>query len=158
MSLLVSIANQQLIFVTPDCLPVVYSVSTAAAGAGQQKNSAKTPLGKHYIRAKIGGDQSANTVFQGRRPTGELYSESLARRYPQRDWILSRILWLCGCETNVNRLGNVDSMQRYIYIHGMPDSQPVGVAKSHGCIRMRNNDIIELFTKVSVGTQVLISL
>ena len=99
----------------------------------------------------------AGSVFVGRRPTGEIYSDSLAREYPDRDWILSRILWLCGCEPGRNRLGQVDSMRRYIYIHGTPDSQPMGVPASHGCIRMRNQDVISLFAMVSPGTPVEIS-
>jgi lipoprotein-anchoring transpeptidase ErfK/SrfK len=96
-------------------------------------------------------------VFVGRRPTGEIWTPQLAAQVPDRDWILTRILWLSGCEPGVNRLGSVDSMQRYIYIHGTPDSEPMGVARSHGCIRMRNADVIALFDQVPAGTPVLIS-
>jgi len=96
------------------------------------------------------------TVFIGRRPTGEVWSPELAAQYPGRDWILSRILWLSGCEPGVNRLGNCDTMQRYIYIHGTPDSEPMGVPLSHGCIRMRNADVMALFDAVPVGTAVTI--
>ncbi|MDY0136741.1 MAG: L,D-transpeptidase [Thiomicrospira sp.] len=135
-----------------------YLISSALKGSGQQKNSQQTPLGKHLVRAKIGDNQPLNCVFKARRPTGELYSESLAQCYPNRDWILTRILWLSGCEKGFNRLGQVDTMQRYIYIHGTPDSEPMGVARSHGCIRMRNCDIIELFDAVAVGTPVTIHL
>lgn len=134
----------------------MYSVSTAKNGAGETEGSACTPRGLHVIRAKIGAGQKDGAVFVGRRPTGEVYSSQLAARHPERDWILSRILWLCGQEPGRNRYGQVDTMRRYIYIHGCPDECPIGVPASHGCIRMRNADIIELFDLVSAGTQVFI--
>jgi lipoprotein-anchoring transpeptidase ErfK/SrfK len=93
-------------------------------------------------------------VLVGRRATGEIYDEDLARQYPQRDWILTRILWLSGCEHGFNRLGSVDTMQRYIYIHGTPDTEPMGCPASHGCVRMRNSDIVQLFDKIAAGTTV----
>jgi lipoprotein-anchoring transpeptidase ErfK/SrfK len=96
------------------------------------------------------------SVFVGRRPTGEIWSPELAALHPDRDWILTRILWLSGLEPGRNRLGNVDSMRRYIYIHGTPDDQPMGVPASHGCVRMRNDELIELFNLVAPGTEVLI--
>jgi len=135
-----------------------FSVSTALNGHGCEEGSGKTPVGRHYIRAKIGCDLPINTVFVGRRATGEIYSPSLAQDNPKRDWILSRILWLCGKEVGVNRLGRVDSMARYIYIHGTPDSEPMGVPKSHGCVRMRNDDVIELFNWVPEGCPVMIEV
>lgn len=131
-----------------------YAISSAFNGVGCEKNSGKTPLGQHIIRAKIGTDEPLNTVFVGRRPTGEIYTTELANLQPHRDWILTRILWLSGAEKGVNRLGQVDSMQRYIYIHGTPDSEPMGIPLSHGCIRMRNQDIVELFEMVAVQTPV----
>lgn len=134
-----------------------YSVSTAANGMGCVKNSGCTPLGEHIIRAKIGAGAPLNTVFVGRRPTGEILSPELAAQYPERDWILTRILWLSGTEVGKNRLGDFDSMQRYIYIHGTPDTEPMGQPCSHGCVRMRNQDVVELFDLVKVGTPVLIS-
>ena len=133
-----------------------YSVSTAANGVGCEKNSGCTPLGQHIIRAKIGAGAQPNTVFVGRRATGEIYAPELKAEFPDRDWILTRILWLSGCELGVNRLGNVDTMQRYIYIHGSPDSVAMGEIGSHGCIRMRNADVIALFEFVEAGTPVLI--
>jgi len=133
-----------------------YSVSTALNGAGAQMGSEKTPLGWHRIRARIGAGCEAGTVFVARRPTGECYSAALAAANPGRDWILTRILWLCGTEPCINRFGEVDSMQRYIYIHGCPDSEPMGEPRSHGCIRMRNQDVMELFERVPVGVPVLI--
>lgn len=136
---------------------VSYSVSTAKNGIGCEKNSGCTPIGTHIIRAKIGSDAAENTVFIGRRPTGEIWTPQLAAQYPERDWILTRILWLSGMELGKNRLGNVDSMQRYIYIHGTPDTEPMGQPCSHGCVRMRNRDVIALFNAVDVGTKVVIA-
>ena len=134
-----------------------YSVSTAANGVGCEKDSGCTPLGAHIVRAKIGDGATPNTVFVGRRPTGEICTPELMAEFPNRDWILTRILWLSGTEVGKNRLGNVDTMQRYIYIHGTPDSTDMGVIGSHGCIRMRNADVIALFDAVPVGTIVVIS-
>ena len=133
-----------------------WPVSTARNGAGECRDSGCTPRGAHLIRAKIGVGLPENTVFVGRRPTGEIFSPELDAANPGRDWILTRILWLSGCERGVNRLGRVDTMRRYIYIHGTPDSAPMGVAASHGCIRMRNADILDLFVRVPVYTPVVI--
>src|SRR5690554_2480529 len=133
-----------------------YSISTAEKGAGEQNGSGQTPRGKHVIRAKIGAGEPAGAVFIGRRPTGEIWTPELNAEQPERDWILSRILWLSGCEPGRNRLGNVDSMRRYIYIHGTPEDQPMGVPRSHGCVRMRNADVIELFDLVPPKTVVVI--
>ena len=152
----ISIADQVLKLFDGEQLIVQYPVSTALNGPGETQNSGCTPRGKHYIRAMIGEGEPENAVFVGRRFTGEIYNADLAQKYPERDWILSRILWLCGTEVGKNRLGNVDTMQRYIYIHGTPDTEPMGVAKSHGCVRMRNSDLIRLYDLVSAGTPVLI--
>lgn len=153
----VSLAEQQLRLESNSSSAAVYPVSTSRFGAGEQNGSYKTPRGRHRVRARIGADCPAGTVFRGRRPTGEIYSDELAAAFPERDWILSRILWLCGEEPGVNRLGDVDTMRRYIYIHGMPDSADCSVPGSIGCIRMRNADIIELFDRVAIGTPVLIA-
>ncbi len=131
-----------------------FVISTAARGAGELFGSECTPRGKHIIRAKIGAGEPENTVFVGRRPTGEIYTPELASRFPQRDWILTRILWLSGLEPGRNRLGQVDTMRRYIYIHGCPDEDTLGIPGSHGCIKMRNRDIIHLFEQIACGTQV----
>lgn len=155
--ILVDLSRQVLLVRRPGQPEISFPVSTATKGAGEQADSFQTPRGKHYIRACIGDGLPPGSVFVGRRPTGEIYSDSLAREYPDRDWILSRILWLCGREPGRNRLGRVDSMRRYIYIHGAPDSEPMGVPASHGCIRMRNQDVISLFAMVSPGTPVDIS-
>ncbi|MCP4597904.1 L,D-transpeptidase [Neptuniibacter sp.] len=157
LQILVSIADQRLTLLDGGKVVLEYPVSTALNGAGEQKNSGCTPRGKHTVRAKIGAGQPENAVFIGRRFTGEIYSPELAEKFPNRDWILSRILWLSGLELGVNRLGNVDTMQRYIYIHGTPDSEPMNEPLSHGCIRMRNTDLIELFDRVPAGTEVTIN-
>lgn len=133
-----------------------YSVSTARNGAGERNGSECTPRGRHVVRARVGGGCPVNTVFKGRRPTGEIYSAALRRQYPGRDWILTRILWLSGLEPGFNRLGEVDTMRRFIYIHGAPDDDPMGVPGSHGCVKMRNVDVIELFERVPAGTPLTI--
>ncbi len=131
-----------------------YDVSSSKKGAGERKGSYCTPRGRHLVRAKIGTGQPVNTVFVRRRPTGEIYTPALGERFPERDWILTRILWLSGCEPGFNRLGEVDTMQRFIYIHGSPDSVDMGKPGSIGCIRMRNHDLLELFDLVAAGTPV----
>lgn len=134
-----------------------YSVSTSRNGAGEREGSFCTPRGEHIVRAKIGAAQPMNTVFVRRRPTGEIWTPELGERFPGRDWILTRILWLSGCEVGRNRLGEVDTMRRFIYIHGSPDPVPMGKPGSIGCIRMRNADIVELFDRVPAGTSVRIA-
>jgi len=129
-----------------------YRVSTARNGAGEQRDSGCTPRGRHRVRLCIGEGCPVNTVFVGRRPTGEIYGTALAAQQPDRDWILTRILWLTGDEPGRNRGGCVDTLRRFIYIHGCPDSAPVGVPLSHGCIRMRNADLLDLFGRVCAGT------
>lgn len=131
-----------------------YPVSTALQGAGETLGSGCTPRGAHRVRAKVGAGCAPGTVFVGRRPTGEVYAPELAAQHPGRDWILTRILWLTGCERGFNRGGSVDTLRRFIYIHGCPDGTPLGVAGSHGCVRMANADVIDLFERVAVGTPV----
>ena len=131
-----------------------YDVSSSRNGAGEQHGSYCTPRGRHVVRAKIGKGEPVNTVFVRRRPTGEIYTPALGEQFPARDWILTRILWLSGCEPGFNRLGVVDTMRRYIYIHGSPDSVEMGKPGSIGCIRMRNADLLELYELVAPGTRV----
>ncbi|HKQ27179.1 MAG TPA: L,D-transpeptidase [Burkholderiales bacterium] len=131
-----------------------YSVSTSSRGVGEKNGSLCTPRGRHIVRAKIGTGQPLNAVFVRRRPTGEVWTPELHEQYPGRDWILTRILWLSGCEPGRNRLGDVDTMRRYIYIHGSPDTAEMGKPGSIGCIRMRNRDIVELFDRVAPYTPV----
>lgn len=153
----VSISDQTLRLLEDGREMHCWSVSTAARGAGEQSGSEQTPRGRHVVRARIGEGQPLRAVFRGRRPTGEVWSPVLGEQFPGRDWILTRILWLSGCEPGFNRLGRVDSMRRYIYIHGTPDDQPMGEPRSHGCVRMRNEDMLALFDLTPVGTPVLIS-
>ena len=152
----IDLGAQRLVLHRPGQAPRRWPVSTARNGPGERRDSGCTPRGRHLVRARIGAGLPVGTVFVGRRPTGETWSPELARRHPGRDWILTRILWLSGLEPGRNRLGEVDTMRRYIYIHGTPDDQPLGVPASHGCSRMRNEDIVELFELVPAGTEVLI--
>ena len=154
----ISISKQELtLYDDTGAILARYPVSTAANGVGCEKDSGCTPLGAHIIRAKIGVSAPTNTVFVGRRATGEICTPELMQLNPDRDWILTRILWLSGKEIGINRLGNVDTMQRYIYIHGTPDSTEITKPGSHGCVRMRNADVMALFNMVAVGTRVFIA-
>ena len=149
-----SLAAQRLLWREGSEVLRSYAVSTAANGAGEQWGSGCTPRGRHRIRARIGLNQPPMSVFVGRRPTGEIYSSELARRWPARDWILSRILWLGGLEPGRNRYGNVDSQRRFIYIHGTNEENLLGQPVSHGCIRMANTEVIELAQQVWAGMEV----
>lgn len=153
-SLHISISKQQLEIIDNNQSIKTYCISTAKNGAGELMGSEQTPRGHHKIRAKIGKDNAINTVFVGRRPTDEIYRPELRITNPNRDWILTRILWLSGLEKGKNRLGNKDTMRRYIYIHGTPDEVDMGVPGSRGCIRMRNQELIELFDLVTCNTTV----
>lgn len=155
MQILIDIPSQTLSLLGDDgaCIRR-YSVSTARNGAGEASGSFCTPRGRHIIRARIGAGAPIGAAFRGRRPTGEVWTPELAAANPGRDWILTRILWLSGKEPGVNRLGDVDTMRRYIYIHGTPDTEPMGVPLSIGCVRMRNRDVVELFELVPAGTAV----
>lgn len=158
MKLLISVARQKLtVFDESGEALKEYAISTAKAGVGEISGSYQTPRGRHLIRAKIGAGQAENTVFVRRRPTGEIWTPALYAQFPGRDWILTRILWLSGCEPGRNRLGCVDTMRRYVYLHGSPESAEMGVPGSHGCIRMRNADIVELFDLVPCYTPVEIT-
>jgi lipoprotein-anchoring transpeptidase ErfK/SrfK len=152
----ISIDEQRLQLLDSGRVVMDVAVSTATNGAGEIMHSECTPRGEHRIRARIGAGAPANTVFVGRRATGEIYTPALKQRYPDRDWMLTRILWLCGTEPGRNRFGDRDSMRRYIYIHGCPEEDAMGTPSSHGCVKMRNAEVIELFDRVAAGTRVLI--
>ena len=152
----VRVADQRLEVKENGVVVVSYPVSTAKNGVGELNGSGCTPRGWHRVRAKIGGDAPLNAVFVGRRATGEVYSDAWAAQFPERDWILTRILWLDGLEPGLNRYGKVNSASRYIYIHGSPDSGVTGQPQSHGCIRMTSADVLDLFDRVAAGTRVLI--
>ncbi|WP_166265300.1 L,D-transpeptidase [Marinobacter caseinilyticus] len=144
------------LYLAADQAPFIYAISTALNGPGERQDSGCTPRGRHYVRAMIGRGRPLGTVYIARRPTGEIYSPGLAQGQPQRDWILTRILWLCGRESGINRGPGVDSFRRFIYIHGTPETEPMGVARSHGCVRMRNRDVADLFDRVYPGLAVTI--
>ena len=152
----VSIAAQALKIIQNNNVVKIYPVSTAKNGPGEQMGSECTPRGWHKIRARIGDGQPLYAVYAGRRPTGEIYTTGLDKQYPERDWILTRILWLGGLEPGKNRYGSVDSTWRYIYIHGCPDELMKGEPESHGCIRMKNHDVLDLFNRARAGDCVFI--
>jgi lipoprotein-anchoring transpeptidase ErfK/SrfK len=156
-SIRISIADQALELSEDGNAIRRYRVSTSKNGAGEKNGSFCTPRGRHIVRAKVGDGAPVNTVFVKRRPTGEIYDAELGGRFPGRDWMLTRLLWLSGCERGFNRLGDVDTMRRYIYIHGSPDSAVMGRPGSIGCIRMHNRDLLELFELVEAGTPVEIT-
>lgn len=149
--------RQVLEWIENETVIYVWPVSTAKNGLGEERGSEKTPRGWHQIRAKIGEGQPLNAVFRGRRPTGEIYGDALNAQYPNRDWILTRILWLGGLEAGINRYGAVDTTWRYIYIHGSPDHGVTGEPLSHGCIRMKSVDMLDLFDRVPIGLRILIT-
>ncbi len=153
----INIPHQRLDLSEGGMVVATYPVSTAYRGVGERRGSGCTPRGWHRIRIKIGVGLPCNTVFVGRRSTGEIYSPELAIRYPERDWILSRILWLTGLESGFNRGGVCDTLRRFIYLHGCPDGAPMRIPLSHGCIRMRNQDVLNLFDRVEVGDRVFIA-
>jgi lipoprotein-anchoring transpeptidase ErfK/SrfK len=150
----IELQEQRLDLYRDEKLQSSYPISSAINGPGEKLGSGCTPLGEHLIRIKIGEGEPENAVFEARRPTGEIYTPELGEAFPERDWILTRILWLSGKESGFNRGGDRDSLRRFIYIHGCPDSEPMGEPRSHGCIRMRNSDLLELFDRVETGTSV----
>lgn len=152
----VDLGGQRLRLLDGDRVVMDVPVSTAANGPGERMGSECTPRGRHIVRAKIGDGAAPGSVFVGRRTTGEIFHPRMRERYPDRDWILTRILWLSGEEPGRNRLGDVDTMRRFIYIHGCPDDVALGAPGSHGCVRMRNTDVVELFDRVPVGTPVVL--
>jgi len=154
--IVVNVAEQRLQLLKGDTVAMDVAIASAKNGVGEQADSERTPRGWHQVRAMIGGDAKTNAVFVGRRNTGEVYSPDLRRAFPNRDWVLTRILWLSGLEPGKNRLGAVDTMRRYIYIHGCPDEDEMGVPSSHGCVKMCNTDIIKLFSAITPSTQVFI--
>lgn len=152
----INIEEQRLQLRVGNIVTMDVAIATAKNGPGEQAGSECTPRGWHKVRAMIGKNEVPNAVFVGRRNTGEVYSQTLRKNFPDRDWILTRILWLSGLEPGKNRLGAVDTMRRYVYIHGCPDDDEMGVPSSHGCVKMRNADVIELFDAVQPGVRVYI--
>ena len=149
-------ATQVLELLDGEQVLATYPVSTAAKGVGELMGSEQTPRGAHEVKELIGEGAPAGAVFVGRLATGEVCTPELQGANPDRDWILSRVIWLGGLEDGRNRGGEVDTYARYIYIHGAPESEPMGEARSHGCIRMRNEDVIALFDAIEAGMLVQI--
>jgi hypothetical protein len=157
MKILIDIAKQKLLLKNANGKTIVeYPISTALKGVGEKNGSNQTPRGRHTVFEKIGGNLPIFTVFSSRKPTGEIFGVDLEKQFPNRDWILSRILWLSGTEEGINCGGDVDTQSRYIYIHGTNDEKNMGIPNSHGCIRMKNVDVIDLFEQVNVGDNVYI--
>ena len=157
--ILVDISQQRLFLLdSRGDLIISYPISSSSYGEGQIENSFKTPMGNHIIKEKIGADASKNIIFKERINTGR-FAEIYHNDYDSEDdHVTSRILWLEGTEEGFNKGGNVDSFYRYIYIHGTPEEGLIGEKASHGCIRMFNQDVIELFSLVEKGTKVNIVL
>lgn len=154
-AIVVDVAAQRLYLFERGAFAAAYPVSTAERGTGNREGSMRTPLGLHRVAEKFGGDAPTGMIFRGRQATGEI-AEILtgADERAQRDDVTTRILWLDGLEPGVNRGGDVDSKRRYIYIHGTPEEGRIGRPASHGCVRMTNADVIELFDRVEIGALV----
>ncbi|OGA69662.1 MAG: peptidase [Betaproteobacteria bacterium RIFCSPLOWO2_12_FULL_68_20] len=154
MNIEIDVARQELALLDGGRVLKRYPVSTSKHGLGERNGSFCTPRGRHIVRARIGAGQPLNAVFVRRRPSGEIWTPAMDAAYPGRDWILTRILWLSGCEPGRNRLGEVDTMRRFVYVHGAPDTAEMGKPGSIGCVRMRGADIVELFDLVPAYTAV----
>ena len=154
--IIVDISEQRLYLYNNDNLVQSFPVSTSKYGEGQIENSFKTPLGLHEIKEKIGDKAPINTIFTARENTNKRAEILINSNDTEDDFVTSRILWLDGLENGINRGVGVDSYSRYIYIHGTHEEGLIGQKASHGCIRMFNNDVIELFDMVSEGTKVQI--
>lgn len=143
--IIVSVAEQRMVLLD-DGKPVAqFPVSTSRFGLGSAPKTKNTPLGRHKIAKKIGGDQPSGMRFKSRIPTGEI----IAVDAPGRDPVVTRILWLKGLEKQ-----NRSTYSRYIYIHGTPEERKIGHPASFGCIRMRSKDVIWLYDEVGRGTKV----
>ena len=152
MEIEISITNQELILRDESGVIKTYKISTSKFGEGSKENSFKTPLGKHEIKKMIGKDVIIGGRFIGRVHTGEIFPIYTDQEiYVKEDVVQSRIIWLSGLENNINKGKGVDSFARYIYIHGTPEEWLLGTKASKGCIRMSNQDVIELFDKVHEG-------
>ena len=155
--LIVILAKQQSMHCyNGDQLLATYRISTGKNGLGEQSGSERTPRGWHSIHNIIGLEQALNSVCVAREWTGVLYTSELGTKFPERDWILTRIIQLDGLEPGRNKGGDVDSLQRYIYIHGTAHEDQLGMPASHGCIRMANADITLLADWVEIGARVFI--
>lgn len=154
--LVVDISSQRLCHFRHGNLRKCYPVSTSRFGIGSVAGSNRTPLGMHYVRRRIGGDASSGSIFRGRVNIGKIASIEGRPRATGKDYVTSRIMWLSGLDQGLNKGPGVDSYSRYIYIHGTHEEGLIGRPASHGCIRMRNADVIELFDQIPLKTLVWI--
>ncbi len=153
---IVDVSDQELRLYVDGRLAARYPVSTAEAGTGSAAGSNRTPLGAHYVRRRYGAGAPAGMVFRARVPTGRIAAIEHRPRHIGEDLVTSRILWLAGLEPGRNQGPGVDSFRRYIYIHGTPEEGLIGRPASHGCIRLRNEDVIALFDALPVRSLVWI--
>jgi len=154
--LFVSIQQQQMYLIEKDSIIKKYSVSTAKKGVGNELHSLKTPIGLHNVKRKIGDHVPLGGILEAR-----VYNGSMATIYEDKtkadgDYVTTRILWLDGEEVGINKGRNIDTYNRFIYIHGTPEEGYIGEPVSHGCIRMKNADVMELYDLIDEGTPVLI--
>lgn len=157
-SIEIDISQQRLYVYEDKSILASYPISSSSFGEGQIVNSYKTPLGKHKILTKIGTNVEKNTIFVSRENMNQVAEIVHERHNNENDYVTSRILWLDGLEEGHNKGGNVDSFKRYIYIHGTHEEGLIGEKASHGCIRMFNNDVIELFSYIPEETEVNIKI
>lgn len=153
-ALIVNPARQELYVVMNDQVENIYPISTSKNGLGSAKGGGRTPIGTHKIAEKIGEGLPFGTVFTDRLPTGSVVTREQLQGRELAGGMTSRILWLSGLEPGVNQGGEVDSHDRYIYIHGTKEEHAIGAPASYGCIRMVNDDVITLFNIVKEGTLV----
>ena len=145
---IVDVSEQEIRLYEQGDFTVSYPVSTAEKGVGNKNNSYQTPLGLHYIRNKIGAGAARLSIFDSRSNTGKIATLETRPRHTGEDLVTSRILWLSGLEPGINQGQGVDSYRRYIYIHGTQEEGLIGQPASHGCIRMRNADVMDLFKRM----------
>jgi len=154
--LFVSIENQKMYRIQSKNIIETYDISTSKYGIGNQMGSNKTPTGLHKINSKYGHKTPVNGRMIGRVFYGQIAKIFSDTTTSKTDDITSRILWLEGLENGINKGDNIDSYKRYIYIHGTSEEGRIGIPSSHGCVRMKNKDVIDLFNEVAIGTFVLI--
>jgi len=152
----VSVAQQKLFLMNKKDTLRNYEISTSKYGLGSESGSHKTPLGLHRVVEKYGDGAPEGTIFKSRINTGRIAEIEMRPQTTKLDYVTTRILWLDGMEPGKNKGGNVDSYHRYIYIHGTHEEGLIGRPASKGCIRMRNNEVIELYELVPIGTTIRI--
>lgn len=154
--LFVSVTNQKMYHIKNNTIIDEYIISTSEFGIGNKAGSNKTPLGMHKIKSKHGDETPIYGRMTGRVFKGEISKIYADKKKSKTDDITSRIFWLEGLEEGVNKGKNIDSYKRYIYIHGTSEEGRLGSPASHGCIRMKNKEVVDLYNTIEVGTLVLI--